>query len=459
MKQPDDRSRRCFLKASSMLGLALAFSPARIGHAFADSKSETTPKEDTMTEASGTKRASEQTTDNTTIRPFHVNVPEADLTDLRRRIKATKWPERETVTDASQGVQLATTQALARYWATDHDWRKCEARLNALPQFMTNIDGLDIHFIHVRSKNPSALPLIVTHGWPGSIIEQLKIIDPLTNPTAHGGTAADAFHIVIPSLPGYGFSGKPTKPGWNPVTIAKAWATLMQRLGYTKYVAQGGDWGNAVSEVMALQQSPGLLGIHTNMAATVPPDVSRALAIGGPPPAGLSPEEKHAWDQLDDFYRNGLGYAIEMNNRPQTLYGIVDSPVGLASWMIDHDIRSYQMIARVFDGKPEGLTRDDVLDNVTLYWLTNTAISSARLYWDTQHNLPAGGFFDARGVKLPVGVSAFAEEIYQAPKSWAEKAYVKLIHYNKLPKGTHFAAWEQPQLFTEELRASFKSLR
>jgi len=412
-----------------------------------------------MTEASGTKRASEQTTDNTTIRPFHVNVPEADLTDLRRRIKATKWPERETVTDASQGVQLATTQALARYWATDHDWRKCEARLNALPQFMTNIDGLDIHFIHVRSKNPSALPLIVTHGWPGSIIEQLKIIDPLTNPTAHGGTAADAFHIVIPSLPGYGFSGKPTKPGWNPVTIAKAWATLMQRLGYTKYVAQGGDWGNAVSEVMALQQSPGLLGIHTNMAATVPPDVSRALAIGGPPPAGLSPEEKHAWDQLDDFYRNGLGYAIEMNNRPQTLYGIVDSPVGLASWMIDHDIRSYQMIARVFDGKPEGLTRDDVLDNVTLYWLTNTAISSARLYWDTQHNLPAGGFFDARGVKLPVGVSAFAEEIYQAPKSWAEKAYVKLIHYNKLPKGTHFAAWEQPQLFTEELRASFKSLR
>jgi pimeloyl-ACP methyl ester carboxylesterase len=264
---------------------------------------------------------------------------------------------------------------------------------------------------------------------------------------------------VIPSLPGYGFSGNPTKPGWNPVTIAKAWATLMQCLGYTNYVAQGGDWGNAISEVMALQQPPGLLGIHTNMAATVPPDVSKALAIGGPPPAGLSPEEKHAWDQLDDFYRNGLGYAIEMNNRPQTLYGIVDSPVGLASWMIDHDIRSYQMTARVFDGKPEGLTRDDVLDNVTLYWLTNTAISSARLYWDTRHNLPAGGFFDARGVKLPVGVSAFAEEIYQAPKSWAEKAYVKLIHYNKLPKGTHFAAWEQPQLFTEELRASFKSLR
>ena len=336
-------------------------------------------------------------------------------------------------------------QKLARYWATEYDWRKVEARLNALPNFITEIDGLDIHFIHVRSKHENALPMIVTHGWPGSIIEQLKIIEPLTNPTAHGGSAADAFHLVIPSLPGYGFSGKPTAPGWNPVSIAKAWATLMQRLGYTKYVAQGGDWGNAVSEVMALQQPPGLLGIHTNMAATVPPDVSKALAVGGPPPAGLSPDEKHAWDQLDDFYKNGLGYALEMNNRPQTLYGIADSPVGLAAWMIDHDIRSYQMIARAFDGKPEGLTRDDVLDNVTLYWLTNTAISSARLYWDTRHNLPAGGFFDVRGIKIPVAVSAFAEEIYQAPKSWAEKAYPKLIHYNKLDKGTHFAAWEQPE--------------
>jgi pimeloyl-ACP methyl ester carboxylesterase len=412
-----------------------------------------------MTQSSATQRSSEQPSDKTSIRPFHVNAPEAELAELRRRIKATKWPDRETVTDASQGVQLATTQALARYWGTEYDWRKCEARLNALPQFITEIDGLDIHFIHVKSKEKNAMPMIVTHGWPGSIIEQMKIIEPLTNPTAHGGTAADAFHLVIPSLPGYGFSGKPTNPGWNPVTIAKAWATLMQRLGYTNYVAQGGDWGNSVSEVMALQQPPGLLGIHTNMAATVPADVSKALAIGGPPPAGLSPEEKHAWDQLDDFYRNGLGYANEMALRPQTLYGIVDSPVGLASWMIDHDIRSYQMIARVFDGKPEGLTRDDVLDNVTLYWLTNTAISSARLYWDTQHNLPAGGFFDVRGVKLPVGVSAFAEEIYQAPKSWAEKAYVKLIHYNKLPKGTHFAAWEQPALFVSEVRATFKSLR
>ena len=395
----------------------------------------------------------------TDIRPFHVSFPAAQLTDLRRRVKATKWPEREAVSDDSQGVQLATVQALANYWATKHDWRKAEARLNSFPNFITDIDGLDIHFIHARSKHENALPLIITHGWPGSVIEQLKVIEPLTDPTAHGGTAADAFHVVVPSLPGYGFSGKPTAPGWNPVSIAKAWATLMQRLGYTKYVAQGGDWGNAISEVMALQQPPGLLGIHTNMAATVPPDVSKALAVGGPPPAGLSPDEKHAWDQLDDFYKNGLGYALEMNNRPQTLYGIADSPVGLAAWMIDHDIRSYQMIARAFDGKQEGLTRDDVLDNVTLYWLTNTAISSARLYWDTRHNLPAGGFFDVRGVKIPVAVSAFAEEIYQAPKSWAERAYPKLIHYNGFPKGTHFAAWEQPKLFVDEMRASFRSLR
>jgi pimeloyl-ACP methyl ester carboxylesterase len=393
------------------------------------------------------------------IRPFKVNIPEAQLTDLRQRIKATKWPERETVTDSSQGVQLATTQALARYWATEHDWRKAEARLNSFPNFITEIDGLDIHFIHARSKHENALPIIITHGWPGSIVEQLKVIEPLTNPTAHGGTAADAFHVVVPSLPGYGFSGKPTAPGWNPVSIAKAWATLMQRLGYARYVAQGGDWGNAVSEVMALQQPSGLLGIHTNMAATVPPDVSKALALGGPPPAGLSPDEKHAWDQLDDFYKNGLGYALEMNNRPQTLYGIADSPVGLAAWMIDHDIRSYRLIARVFDGKSEGLTRDDVLDNVTLYWVTNTAISSARLYWDTSHNLPAGGFFDARGVKLPVAVSAFAEEIYQAPRTWAEKAYPKLVYYKAHDRGSHFAAWEQPELFVEDVRAGFRSLR
>ena len=392
------------------------------------------------------------------IRPFSINISEEEIADLRRRVKASRWPQRETVADASQGVQLATMQKLAQYWATDYNWSKCEAQLKALPHFTTEIDGLDIHFIHVRSKHPNALPIIITHGWPGSIIEQLKVIGPLTDPTAHGGKAEDAFDVVIPSLPGYGFSGKPTAPGWTPVRIASAWATLMQRLGYTQYVAQGGDWGNAVSEIMALQQPPGLIGIHTNMAATVPADVSKALADGGPAPAGLSAEVKHAWDQLDDFYRKGLGYAIEMNNRPQTLYGLVDSPVGLASWMLDHDIRSYQMIARLFDGNAEGLTRDDVLDNVTLYWLTNTAISSARLYWDTAQ-VAKGGFFDLRGVKIPVAVSAFPDEIYQAPRSWAERAYPKLIHYNKLDKGGHFAAWEQPELFVAELRTGFRSLR
>ena len=304
--------------------------------------------------------------------------PMTRLTDLRRRISATRWPDQETVADASQGVQLATMQKLAQYWATDYDWRKCEAKLNALPLFVTNIDGLEIQFIHVRSKNPNALPVIITHGWPGSIIEELKIIGPLTDPAAYGGKAEDSFDVVIPSLPGYGFSGKPTAPGWTPVTIAKAWATLMQRLGYTHYVAQGGDWGNAVSEVMALQQPPGLLGIHTNMAATVPPNISKALAFHEAPPTDLTPEEQNAWNQLDDFYKNGLAYAEEMSSRPQTLYGISDSPVGLAAWMLDHDIRSYKMIARVFDGKTEGLTRDDVLDNITLYWLTNTGVSSAR---------------------------------------------------------------------------------
>ncbi|MBV8768511.1 MAG: epoxide hydrolase, partial [Hyphomicrobiales bacterium] len=390
------------------------------------------------------------------IRPFSIDFPEETLVDLRRRINATKWPDREIVSDTTQGVQLATMQAIARYWGTQFDWRKIEARLKAMPQFITEIDGLDVHFVHVRSKHENALPMIVTHGWPGSIIEQLKIVDPLTDPTMHGATAADAFHLVIPSLPGYGFSGKPLAPGWNPPRIAKAWAVLMQRLGYKKYVAQGGDWGNAVTEFMAVQEPTGLLGVHTNMPATVPPDVSKALAVGGPPPAGLSPDEKHAWDQLDFFYKNGLGYAIEMNNRPQTLYGIVDSPVGLAAWMIDHDARSEEMIARVFEGKSEGLTKDDVLDNVTLYWLTNTAISSARLYWDNAHN-PTGGFFDPRGIKIPVAVSAFPDELYTAPRSWAEKAYQKLIYYNKLPKGGHFAAWEQPELFVAEMRAAFQS--
>jgi pimeloyl-ACP methyl ester carboxylesterase len=393
------------------------------------------------------------------IRPFHVKFSDGELADLRRRVKATKWPERETVSDTTQGVQLATMQALARYWATEHDWRKCEAKLNSFPQFITNIDGLDIHFIHVRSKHENALPLIVTHGWPGSIIEQLKIIEPLTNPTAHGGSASDAFHVVIPSLPGYGFSAKPTAPGWNPPSIAKAWTTLMKRLGYNKFVAQGGDWGNAVSEVMALQAPPELLGISTNMAATVPPEISKALAAGQAPPATLDADERRAWDQLDFFYKKGLGYANEMSLRPQTLYGIVDSPIGLAGWILDHDAASYDLIARVFNGAKEGLTRDDILDNITMYWLTNTGISSARLYWDTAQLPEKGGFFDARGVQLPVVVTVFPDEIYAAPRSWAERAYPKMIYYVKHDKGSHFAAWEQPQYLTEDLRVGFRSLR
>jgi pimeloyl-ACP methyl ester carboxylesterase len=391
------------------------------------------------------------------IRPFHVKFKDKELADLHQRVAATRWPDRENVKDDTQGVRLDTIQKVAKHWR-GYDWRKAEARLNSFPQFITEIDGLDIHFIHVRSKHENALPILITHGWPGSIIEQLKIIKPLTDPTAYGGTDADAFHVVIPSLPGYGFSGKPTEPGWNPPRIAKAWAVLMQRLGYTKYVAQGGDWGNAVTELMAVQEPPGLLGIHTNMPATVPADIAKSLGAGGPAPAGLSPDEQRAYGQLDDFYKNGLGYAIEMNNRPQTLYGIVDSPVGLAAWMLDHDIRSYRMIARSFDGQSEGLTPDDVLDNITLYWLTNTATSSARLYWDNAH-FPSGGFFDPRGIKIPVAVSAFPDEIYQAPQSWAEKAYPKLIFYNRPAKGGHFAAWEQPALLTADLRAAFKPLR
>jgi pimeloyl-ACP methyl ester carboxylesterase len=392
------------------------------------------------------------------IRPFRVNFSDEALADLRRRIEATRWPERETVTDDSQGVRLATMQALARYWAKSYDWRKCEAKLNALPQFVTRIDGLDIHFIHVRSKHENALPIIITHGWPGSIIEQLKIIGPLTDPTTYGGKAEDAFDVVIPSLPGYGFSAKPTAGGWDPPRIARAWIVLMKRLGYTKFVAQGGDWGNAVTEQMALMAPPELLGIHTNMAATVPAEVSKALKFGQPPPAELSADEKHAWDQLDFFYKRGLGYAIEMSNRTQTLYGIYDSPVGLAAWMIDHDARSEELISRVFAGQAEGLSKDDVLDNITLYWLTGTALSSARLYWENAQTAKAN-FFDVKNVTIPVAVSAFADEIYQAPRSWAQRAYPKLIHYNMLDKGCHFAAWEQPELFTAELRAAFKSLR
>jgi pimeloyl-ACP methyl ester carboxylesterase len=392
------------------------------------------------------------------IRPFHVNVPGEKLADLKRRILGTQWPEKENVKDASQGVQLATMKALAKYWATEYDWRKVEAKLNALPQFITTIDGVDIHFIHVRSKEKNALPIIITHGWPGSIIEQMKIIGPLTDPVAYGGKAEDAFDVVIPSIPGYGFSGKPTELGWTPVRIAKAWIALMQRLGYKKYVAQGGDWGNAISETMALMAPPELLGIHTNMAATVPVDISRALASGGAMPAGLSADEQNAYQQLDFFYKKGLAYANEMGLRPQTLYGIADSPIGLAGWMLDHDARSYELIARVFDGQKEGLTRDDILDNITLYWVTNTGISSARLYWETTQ-IAKGGFFDPRTVTIPVAVSAFPDEIYAAPRTWAVKAYPKLIYYNKLNKGGHFAAWEQPQLFVGEMRAAFKSLR
>ena len=390
----------------------------------------------------------------TEIRPFRFTASDADLTDLRRRINATRWPEREVVNDQSQGVQLSTMQNLARYWGTQYDWRKCEARLAALPQFTTTIDGVDIHFIHVRSKEKNALPVIVTHGWPGSIIEQLKIIDPLTNPTGHGGTAADAFDVVIPSLPGYGFSGKPTTLGWDPIRIARACAVLMERLGYKRYVAQGGDWGNAVTEQLALLQPAGLMGIHTNMPATVPADIDKAASAGAPAPSGLSADERQAYDQLAYFYKHGLGYAQEMANRPQTLYGIGDSPVGMAAWMLDHDAVSMALMSRVFDGQREGLTRDDILDNVTLYWLTNTTVSSARLYWESKL-----AFFAPKNVPVPAAVTAFPDELYQAPKSWTEKAYPKLIYYNRVAKGGHFAAWEQPDTFVTELRAAFKSLR
>jgi pimeloyl-ACP methyl ester carboxylesterase len=393
-------------------------------------------------------------TEASAIRPFHVSFPEAELTDLRRRVNATKWPERETVTDATQGVQLATIQKLADYWGKDYDWSKCEAKLKALPHFITEIDGLDIHFIHVRSKHEHVLPMIVTHGWPGSVIEQLKIIDPLTNPEAHGGHASDAFDLVIPSLPGYGFSGKPSTAGWGPERIARSWTELMKRLGYTKYVAQGGDWGALITQLMGAQAAPGLLGIHTNMPGAVPPDIDKAALAGAPAPSGLSADEQHAYDQLVFFYSHGLAYAQEMGNRPQTLYGIADSPIGLAGWILDHDASSYAMMTRVFDGKTEGLTRDDILDNITFYWLTNTGVSSARLYWENKL-----GFFAPKNVQIPVAVSVYPDEIYAAPRSWVEKAFPKLIYFNKLPKGGHFAAWEQPAFFVSDVRSGFKSLR
>jgi pimeloyl-ACP methyl ester carboxylesterase len=395
----------------------------------------------------------------TEIRPFRVDIPDEALDDLRRRIAATQWPEKETVADQSQGVPLAMIQELARYWATDYDWRKCEAKLNALPQFMTELDGLDIHFIHVRSQHEDALPLVVNHGWPGSIIEQLKLIDPLTNPTAHGASAADAFHVVIPSMPGYGFSGKPTSPGWGPERMARAWAELMGRLGYTRYVAQGGDWGAFVVDQLGLQAPAGLLAIHTNMAATVPADLDRASLAGEPPPAGLSAEERRAYQQLLRTYGQ-VEYARYMAARPQTLYGIADSPVGLAAWLLDHNDADGQPAAAVLSALQRTssatgeLTRDEVLDNITLYWLTNTGVSASRLYWEYK-----GGFFNAKGVAIPVAVSVFPSEQYQAPRSWAEQAYPNLIYYHQVDRGGHFAAWEQPQLFTEELRAAFRSLR
>lgn len=389
----------------------------------------------------------------TAIRPFQFKATDSELSELRRRIEATRWPDKETVNDASQGVQLATIQKLANHWAKNYDWRVIESRINAVPNFITQIDGLDIHFLHIRSRHENALPLLMAHGWPGSIIELMKVIGPLTDPTAHGGSASDAFSLVIPSMPGYGFSGKPTEAGWNPERIADAYIELMQRLGYTRYGAQGGDWGAIVVDLMAVKAPAGLIGIHSNMPGVIPTDIDTALFRGEPVPAGLSEEEQLAADQLANTYKH-IGYALMMGDRPQTLTGFSDSPVGLAAFMLDHDPKSQEMIARSINGHAEGLSPDDVLDNITLFWLTNTAVSSGRLYWENKST-----FFAVKGVNIPVAVSVFPDELYTAPKSWSQKAYPQLVHYNRLPKGGHFAAWEQPALFSREVRAGFKSLR
>ncbi len=398
--------------------------------------------------------------DSGAIRPFRVEVPQAEIDDLRRRLQATRWPEKETVADQSQGVPLATMQALVAYWANDYDFGRVEARLNAFPQFLTRIDGLDIHFIHAKSPHPNALPLIITHGWPGSIIEMLNVIGPLTDPTAHGGNAEDAFDVVVPSMPGYGYSEKPSTTGWGPVHIADAWIQLMRRLGYTRYVAQGGDWGAQITDVIGAKAPPELLGIHSNMPGTVAPDVSKALTsnvfgTGHPAPTGLSADEQRAYDRLSFLFTKGVGYALEMGNRPQTLYGLADSPVALAAWMLDHDALSLEDIANAFDGHPvDNLTRDEVLDNITMTWVTNTGVSSGRLYWENTL-----GFFDTKDVNVPAAVSVFPRELYQAPRSWTEQAYPKLIYFNELDRGNHFAAWQEPELFTTELRAAFRTLR
>jgi pimeloyl-ACP methyl ester carboxylesterase len=458
-------SRREFLKLLGAGSLSLGLGVFGISNLLKNFREVSAINETALPVLPGNMSTNQNITNNmnnmnsSDIRPFHVNVPETELIELRRRINATRWPDRETVTDSSQGVQLATMQKLARYWATDYDWRKVEAKLNALPQFITTIDGLDIHFIHVRSKHENALPLIVTHGWPGSIIEQLKIIDPLTNPTAHGASASDAFHLVIPSMPGYGFSGKPTSTGWGPARMARAWVELMRRLGYARYVAQGGDWGAFVVDQMGLQAPSGLLGIHTNMPATVPADIDKVLLAGRPAPSGLSVEEQRAYEQLIRTFKQ-VDYARLMGSRPQTLYGIADSPVGLAAWLLDHNDAGGQPAATVAaalnrtTSTTGELTRDEILDNITLYWLTNTGVSASRLYWEYK-----GGFFNTKGVLIPVAVSVFPGEQYEAPLSWAERAYPKLIYFNRVAKGGHFAAWEQPQLFSEEVRRGFRPLR